>query len=1730
MLVCLLAFSSCGGGNNDDTDNTHQHTFDYTKWVIDETHHWYGASCEHKDVKLSFSEHADDDNNGVCDTCEYDYNHEHTYESTWSSEGLTEATHKHFHKASCGHTIENIDVGTYSDENHDGKCDVCDWSNSGHSHTYEASWTIEGTEEANHKHYKKITCEHIAVGNKNEGTFVDENKDGVCDDCSWYDESHTHTHSSEFTAEGATEAEHKHYYAVSCSHTGIGVKNEGTFVDSNKDGKCDVCQWNDDTHEHTFDENWTIVGETESTHAHYYKLTCGHTGIGNKEEGSFVDENKDGVCDTCKWYNENHQHTYASKFTTEGTEEADHKHYYAVSCSHTGIAPKDEGTFVDEDKNGVCDDCGWFDATHEHTYEEEWTFEGTTEGDHKHYYKITCSHTGVGNKDEGVFADVDKDGVCICGWYDEAHTHTYEEVYSQNTTHHGYKPSCSHTGIDWKDYEEHKDTNSNLSCDVCGYDYGHEHTFDTNVWVSDSKGHYHPSTCIHTDIRGEEAGEEAHTDENKDGKCDVCQWFDETHTHTFATKWSFGGTTEGDHTHYYAVTCEHTGIDVKDLGSFTDEDKDGVCICGWYDATHEHTYEDVWTTEGDAEGTHKHYKKPSCTHTGIDNILIGEFNDSGKDGICDDCGWFDATHEHTYEEEWTFEGTTEGDHKHYYKITCPHTGIGNKNFGVFIDANDDGNCDDCGWFDAAHVHTFEESWTYVGTNPTDHKHYYKSTCGHTGVFYLEGEFIDEDNDGVCDDCEASTCSHTYDETKYVYDIHGHWYKATCGHSVKGSYVDHTGTDEDKICDICTAYVDFEAIVNNATSEETANKVLSGTISKVQNGTEAVVTTNVEYKFGVNFTYIKETVIVDAYNGYYSENVTEYWYTLYNNGQSILAMIKENDGELTKYNGEISLQNLKGYYFPGSFIDSAYNAYGVEALVYGFYNIAVSSGENSSMLGGDVECNIDSETGANIMSVIYNGYKVEMQFTVNDGGIIETATVKTSSELNTMHYEIMQVQGERTENSPHDPEADLIKEIIVKDADGNIINIEEPIIIDANKAYNYFITLSPDDYDKAKDGVSVGEYDLNQIVAYLDGSKLVINGFKKGEIPITLNTNLKTVTLRFQVVLPAPTEFLPEVNYNDGGYETITEVDTYIGIPIGIGITVNQGADPDFIAEIISGGDIATLTWDDTYEYYTLNATATGTVQVKLTSVKDEAITTVLTVTAKELPTFNAADILNGKYQHSHYDSLMYEAIFYPASEGATEGMLWYNDLCNVKELAGVYTYKYIDGVVEVYNADGTVTPNITINISEIGELMLTTPRISNSKPITAEIEADDILIGKYDFSDSNGVVYSVIFTPEVIYGSLKGKIEIKAVGANADKSLVGSFRYEYKDGGLYYTNMHNTVPTTTPIPLTIDSSLNLVWSGYTANRVNLTAEDVLTGKYEVVKMNGPNVSERGRYYITFDYENKTFVLTDYNESGWDGTYSFTYEGGVITIDGEPDFSLVLTPGHFFSKVVSASSSTFTPIYDFPVQVVGDGTYEYPFETYLNATHGLNLSGANAPVYYTFTPYSDGIFKVTFRNENMYFILREGDGEFVIYSGAMEHTIILKKDVFYTIGFASSVAEEKVQDVTLSFVEKILGQDPELPFELTEGTLKPDYPGGEDVFLWFVYEAKEDCTVEIKNNRLNVNVKYGTDLENLTEATGKRNTTYTVELKAGEKLYFAIQQSSFETATLQFTTTITPKEA
>lgn len=128
FILCALflgAFFSC----------EHAHTYDTSTWLCDATAHWYKATCEHDGEKGEFSAHVDDNGDGFCEICAYEFYHVHTFVDTWTFD-----SEKHWKNSTCGHdAVKDEGAHTF---NADDVCISCGYEKPFVDERIATSWTL----------------------------------------------------------------------------------------------------------------------------------------------------------------------------------------------------------------------------------------------------------------------------------------------------------------------------------------------------------------------------------------------------------------------------------------------------------------------------------------------------------------------------------------------------------------------------------------------------------------------------------------------------------------------------------------------------------------------------------------------------------------------------------------------------------------------------------------------------------------------------------------------------------------------------------------------------------------------------------------------------------------------------------------------------------------------------------------------------------------------------------------------------------------------------------------------------------------------------------------------------------------------------------------------------------------------------------------------------------------------------------------------------------------------------------------------------------------------------------------------------------------------------------------------------------------------------------------------------------------------------------------------------
>jgi len=271
-------------------------------------HDWYCTECGFVLVNDALCYNNDNNGDGICDKCEYEYEHKNHVEKTPATcttkavceicgekygepLGHGEYVYEHIegtegnasmHKGSCGKCDEVIFVQWHcADEDTDHKCDNCGYTLSDHNFVAESDGAGKHT----------MKCDFCGISGTT--SFCEDGKviDGLCDKCGYeLPVLPPHEHKYNFDAKPQSTGEGEHFYTCTC-----GDEYTIKCADYNGDGLCDSCGY-----------ELFHAGGTPTCGMQNICQNCG------EPYGEVLDHdwsNKDGVCargcgETCEHPNE----------------------------------------------------------------------------------------------------------------------------------------------------------------------------------------------------------------------------------------------------------------------------------------------------------------------------------------------------------------------------------------------------------------------------------------------------------------------------------------------------------------------------------------------------------------------------------------------------------------------------------------------------------------------------------------------------------------------------------------------------------------------------------------------------------------------------------------------------------------------------------------------------------------------------------------------------------------------------------------------------------------------------------------------------------------------------------------------------------------------------------------------------------------------------------------------------------------------------------------------------------------------------------------------------------------------------------------------------------------------------------------------------------------------------------------------------------------------------------
>ena len=556
----------CGyeSGNTEEIPATHEHSY-YSKWNVNETHHWNECACgaaqvvqEHTFEWVTEKEATEFEDGFMyehCSVCEYKSGntkiipatHEHTFEGDYKCDETG-----HWLECACGekgevteHTYEWV-IDTEATEFEKGskheECTVCGYANGNveeipatHEHSFPADYTSDET-----GHWHECACgekdgfeEHTFewVTDKEATEFETGSRHEECTVCGY--------------ANGNTEelpATHEHSF-----------EGEYKYNETEHWLEC-ACGEKDTASEHSF----VWVTDTEAT----------ETVTGSAHEECFVCGYESGEV---KEIPVTHVHSFDGKWTTDGTN-----HWHECACGEkTDVAAHNIIFVVDKvatefengSKHEECTVCGYktgkteeIPATHTHLYSTVWSTDETS-----HWHECSCGnkidsaeHTleWVITTEATEFTKGEKVKVCkICSYVSDTkeeipatHVHNFPLTYTCDANGHWYECACGEksnyaehtlTMVTDKEGSELTAGSKHEECSVCKYKTGkteviaptHEHVANKDELSFTTNGTHHWKECScgeKYDVQAHDIewiiDKEATTTEKgqKHAKCKVC--------------------------------------------------------------------------------------------------------------------------------------------------------------------------------------------------------------------------------------------------------------------------------------------------------------------------------------------------------------------------------------------------------------------------------------------------------------------------------------------------------------------------------------------------------------------------------------------------------------------------------------------------------------------------------------------------------------------------------------------------------------------------------------------------------------------------------------------------------------------------------------------------------------------------------------------------------------------------------------------------------------------------------------------------------------------------------------------------------------------------------------------------------------------------------------------------------------------------------------------------------
>ena len=808
----------------------------------------------------------------------------------------------------------------------------------------------------------------------------------------------------------------------------------------------------------------------------------------------------------------------------------------------------------------------------------------------------------------------------------------------------------------------------------------HQHTFDTNNWTSDATGHWHAATC--DDAATAKLQFAAHSDSDKNGVCDVCEYV------TCAHEYDTSAWVSDETNHWHAASC---GCNVtSDLAAHADENKDGKCDTCEY-TTCEHSFADEYTYDENG-----HWLAYTCGCELEPEVLSHE--DKNKDGNCDACAYVLCAH--NPESSWSSDV-----HSHWHASDCDC--LVKIDEAAHVYEGDVYVCTVCGY---ECLHELESTYSADASG-----HWKNTVCGHDSDAAIENH-VDENMDGKCDVCAYEDPTHVHSWATGS-NKHQHYSYTDCEHILVKDFVNHADEDADGNCDECGVFMtDIADILGDITSSEAASKVTGG----------AIYTDRFEQEKYTEYSIYKDYITYELWGD-------TYYLSTYNvGGVPTLFKVSVSGYDSSVYydSSAIDVEEMKGPYI--GLMYYYINAYGVEDYIWNLYDYA-TNGEQTIYNYVDYyneEIGMLSFSFARLESTEFGDGDFVQFYSVSltiENGVVIDAYVNASEYFEgdyfideengvfiphtdaeptmTAYFAIHQTVGEREDgNNPYKASDFLILDFkIYNQATGEEIKNGDIIETLPGSDNAVYIVLSDEDAAKVEfnpisvtgDGMSSYKVFGNTInYPY----KVYGGNNTTGDYNITYTCGDQSVTFTLRINKKAPSSLTGAVVV-DGEKTEASSVSTFVGVNVTLGAIAASSSESTATTAAVTTGDPDVISITADGENWVIKAAEAGTYTITLTA-KGNSVSTNITLVVEDAP--SPVDQLNGTYVFVGMGENV-KVVFTPEYEGALNGTVKIDfdngAMYNRVQFVETASYVYENGVITLTHVDGD-------GLEKVGELKI----------------------------------------------------------------------------------------------------------------------------------------------------------------------------------------------------------------------------------------------------------------------------------------------------------------------------------------------------------------------------------------------------------------------------------------